>query len=251
MPTTITGYNTFAANTKARSSEVNENFSNHRSTLLPINADTQTASDLSHDLGSTEHRWRDIYADKLYLAGDTTAGIYFKSTSTGNSAFYSGNVKMLEAHTAVAMILKQNKSVSGGAAGTDGNATTSSWTNITTSTITCHGGDIFVTLVPGENTSTAGYLGVQGNGANPSSFRGEYRILKDSITVYQTRLYLQITGATSTLALNSIDIPCGAITYIDTDATAGTHEYDFQLRDASPAGELTGVSRIRLYCREW
>lgn len=72
MPTTITGYNTFAANTKARASEMNANFSNHRGTLLPINTNTATASDSSHDLGSTEHRWRDLYADSINLQGATS-----------------------------------------------------------------------------------------------------------------------------------------------------------------------------------
>lgn len=72
MPTTITAYNTFIAASKAKADEVNTNFSNHRGTLLPINESTFTASDLTHDLGSSEHRWATVYSQGLYIYGQTT-----------------------------------------------------------------------------------------------------------------------------------------------------------------------------------
>jgi len=61
MPNTITGYTTFTPGTKAKSAEVNENFSNHRGDLIPINTDTATASDDTHYLGTEEHRYKRIY----------------------------------------------------------------------------------------------------------------------------------------------------------------------------------------------
>lgn len=61
MPSTITGYNTFSPNTLIKSSEINDNFSNHRGDLIPINSDTATASDNAHDLGKSEHRWKNAY----------------------------------------------------------------------------------------------------------------------------------------------------------------------------------------------
>lgn len=69
MPNTITSYVTMVAGTKARASHVNTNFSNHRGTLLPINEDTQTASDATHDLGSSEHRWRNLYLQNAPFVG--------------------------------------------------------------------------------------------------------------------------------------------------------------------------------------
>lgn len=58
---TITAYNTFVAGNKARASEVNTNFTNHRGHLVPINTDTTTASNNTHDLGATDRQWRNIY----------------------------------------------------------------------------------------------------------------------------------------------------------------------------------------------
>jgi hypothetical protein len=61
MADTITGYTTFTPGTLIESAKVNENFSNHRGDLVPINSDTATASDNTHDLGSPSHRWSELF----------------------------------------------------------------------------------------------------------------------------------------------------------------------------------------------
>ena len=88
MPTTITAYNTFVAKTKIESAKVNANFSNHRGSLLPINEDTQTASNLTHDLGSTEHRYSNAYADSVFLS-ETTSGwsLHDDTSAVGDLVF--------------------------------------------------------------------------------------------------------------------------------------------------------------------
>lgn len=86
MPTTITSYVTFVAGTKARASHVNSNLDNHRGTLLPINSDTQTASDATHDLGSSEHRWRNIYLQNAPFVGGLQLSRFEIET------FYDGSV---------------------------------------------------------------------------------------------------------------------------------------------------------------
>lgn len=58
---TITTFNTFVAGTKARASQVNENFSNFRGHSLPIDPNTATAVDATYDLGASDRRWRNIY----------------------------------------------------------------------------------------------------------------------------------------------------------------------------------------------
>lgn len=69
---TITVYNTFTAGTKARSAEVNTNFSNHRGHQLPINTDTASSSDNEHNLGSSDHRFARAYVNVgSYSQGDT------------------------------------------------------------------------------------------------------------------------------------------------------------------------------------
>ena len=76
MPTTVTTYNTFVAGNKARASEMNANLDNHRGTLVPINSDTSTASDATHDLGQATHQWRDLYVSRnIYQAGSPVASV--------------------------------------------------------------------------------------------------------------------------------------------------------------------------------
>lgn len=58
---TITSFFTFIAGTKAKAAEVNTNFQNFRGHLLPTNTDTTTASDITHDLGASDKRWRTLY----------------------------------------------------------------------------------------------------------------------------------------------------------------------------------------------
>lgn len=66
MPNTIASFFSFSPATKARASEVNVNFSNFRGALIPINSDTVTASNNTHDLGSSEYVWNSIYLNGLY-----------------------------------------------------------------------------------------------------------------------------------------------------------------------------------------
>lgn len=74
---TITTFYTFTANTKARASEVNYNFSNFRGHMIPIDPNTQTSIDNTYDLGSSENRWANLYATSVrqtngYFVGATT-----------------------------------------------------------------------------------------------------------------------------------------------------------------------------------
>lgn len=70
MPSTITSFTTFVAGTKARATEVNANFSNFRGDLIPVNADTASSSDNTHNLGLSSHQWKDFYyAGEVYWNG--------------------------------------------------------------------------------------------------------------------------------------------------------------------------------------
>ena len=92
MPQTITSFPTFSPNTKARSSEVNTNFSNFRGSIIPIEENTAAASNLDHDLGAVDHWFRSGYMVRLFLGG-STSGWYFDPTTTGylNLGFNSLN----------------------------------------------------------------------------------------------------------------------------------------------------------------
>jgi hypothetical protein len=64
------------AGTRARAQHVNTNFDNFRGHLIPINADTATASDATHDLGSSEHRWRSIYLSNSPFINGVQSGSF-------------------------------------------------------------------------------------------------------------------------------------------------------------------------------
>lgn len=75
MPQTVTSYFTFVRKTPARSSEVNQNFNNYRGSILPINTDTQTSSDDTHDLGKNLKRFRTGYfGTSINIRDLTTTG---------------------------------------------------------------------------------------------------------------------------------------------------------------------------------
>lgn len=72
MPSTatITAFTTFSAQTLAKSSEVNANFSNFRGHIIPIEPSTIAAGDAAYDLGETSHRWRDGYLSRAQYIGN-------------------------------------------------------------------------------------------------------------------------------------------------------------------------------------
>jgi len=72
MPETITSFNDFTSTSRARSSDVNSNFSNYRGSLLPISDVTSSAADNSFDLGNSAYNWKN-----LYLSGYIKKDSYF------------------------------------------------------------------------------------------------------------------------------------------------------------------------------
>lgn len=96
MPSTatITAFYSFTANTKARSSQVNDNFSIFRGHLLPIDPNTQTAINNTYDLGSSEYYFRTGYIKTLYQAptdATTSAAVNGFAASPRAVAAFSGS----------------------------------------------------------------------------------------------------------------------------------------------------------------
>jgi hypothetical protein len=82
MGNTITSseFTTFVAGTPAKSGEVNGNFSIYRGGYIPINTDTSSASDLTHDVGAPDHRFRHGYSGSFH----STPGITTVAGTIGN-----------------------------------------------------------------------------------------------------------------------------------------------------------------------
>ena len=89
MPSTITTYSTFVAGTKAKSSEVNANFSNYRGDIVPINEATITASNNTHYLGATDHYWAGLYTGQIdFITSTTTATLVLKGDTTNTTGAF-------------------------------------------------------------------------------------------------------------------------------------------------------------------
>lgn len=89
MPSTatITAFYNFQANTKARSSEVNYNFSMFRGHSIAIDPNTATsAATETYDLGASDIRWRTGYVQSLNLSTSTTTAGLVISGDTANTA---------------------------------------------------------------------------------------------------------------------------------------------------------------------
>jgi hypothetical protein len=78
---TNTSFYTFTPGAKAKASETNNNFSVFRGHIIPINPDTVTSSDNSHDLGAADHRWRNIYVNNAPVIATQTANTVWASGS--------------------------------------------------------------------------------------------------------------------------------------------------------------------------
>ena len=89
MPSTatITAFYSFTALTTVRSSLVNSNFSTFRGHFIPIDTDTATSSNLTHDLGADGHSWRGVYGQYGIFYANTTGSVP-AAPSSGKMALY-------------------------------------------------------------------------------------------------------------------------------------------------------------------
>lgn len=67
---TSTDFTTFASGTRIRSAPMNTNFSVYRGHLLPVDPNTSAAAATgTYDLGSSDHKWRTVYAENIVPSG--------------------------------------------------------------------------------------------------------------------------------------------------------------------------------------
>lgn len=222
MPNTITSYTTFVANTKARASQINANFSNHRGTLVPINSDTTTASTLTHDLGSSEHKWNNLYVGNIRRY-QTVA-----STITAAASYFA-----VSATLTTSLITTTSTPLIG-----------------STITISTDGRPVAIGLKSAGAAPGVISLTFQGGTTNTSyGVEANINFLRDGVTV--SSFSIQKSDVSNGVAVNSIlKIPPSALNDIDFVA-AGTYNYSlsYNLTDITYA---TGVflTKAQLYAYE-
>ena len=101
MPSTstITTFYEFTPQTVIKSSYVNANFQNFRGHILPINTDSASSSNYTHDLGAPDHYWRSSYVQEHYQNQ-----IAFGSTPPANSfnSYFKSDGKKYKMNSAAA-----------------------------------------------------------------------------------------------------------------------------------------------------
>lgn len=78
---TITSFYNFSANTKARASQVNNNFDVFRGHIIPVDPNTATSINNTYDLGASNYYWRAAYINTINVTtlNQTNNNRYFNS----------------------------------------------------------------------------------------------------------------------------------------------------------------------------
>lgn len=226
MPDTITSFTTFVAATKALASEVNTNFSNFRGNLLPINADSASASHITHNLGSEEHRWHFLFSEGVNfrgnsqgsnwtVEGDTTTKSLLFSTGDGTTRFVLNAVRSNITQTGAINISTLGSAGITGIGGVD---------------TTARGRQFRISLVPISGTTGQSVFRYQSTETvfndNRSVILGCFR--DDTISVGNMRI-LSFTGSTAGDQVIQ-DLPLSQFTFIDHNYTAETTTVNYSLK---------------------
>lgn len=247
MPSTatITSFYTFASNTKARASQVNNNFDVFRGHILPIDPNTQTAINNTYALGSTEYRWNNLYSTEINITGATTTGniIVVRDTATttteallkfGTTEISRFNQYGIKKHTLNATTSATYYGLAASPHIAQAYITTGA-TSFPNSTITIStlGNPLEFFFIP--STATTSHISASGS-TEANSF---ISILQNGVTI-----------ATSQLFASTPDVlyPAGSFKFTIPIA-AGTYNFHLTGRAVAASGSIA-INNARFACRE-
>lgn len=244
MPSTatITAFYTFTQNTKARASQVTNNFSAFRGHIIPIEPLTVTSADITYDLGSDEHRWRTGYVKTLDFDRSTsTASATIEAdanTNTGEIVFKLDGVE--KARINASGISKSTNEIFS-------SVFTNSWSTSTMSeiatlslSITGSGRPVRVGLTY-EGGQTAfinniSYVALTANTNTASGICG-FEICRNTVTSVILSTQIKIGNITIGANLPTIRLTPSSLEATDWSATSGTNRYFFRAISTDPIGE--------------
>lgn len=237
---TITSFNSFIANTRARATQVNTNFSVFRGHFIPIDPNTATAANATYDLGSTEWKWRaghfsanlnvdgTISAKTIQFKNVTTAGLYIESNLSGTGMnFIVNNATSGSLNTNGFSRVAQEYTETSGV--NDNTSTT--WTTVFTLSLTsAYGSPIFVGFKAGFVSGTTG-------SDNVFEINNGYftiNVLRDASTINSSKIFGSGGLTTNTYYIG------GSMNFFDQSPGAGAHTYKVEIIDSS-AGSAGNV----------
>ena len=252
MPSTatITAFYEFSANTKARASLVNANFSLFRGHLLPLNTSTATAANNTFDLGSYEYHWNKGYITTLELGSTSTASTTISmdtTTITGEMVFKLGGVEKVRINTNGIYKAPITSATTVASAGQIANSSlinvsfaTVTATTITASklTISSNGRPISIMLI-GATSTGFNDIHVQGYGGVQYAY---LTLLRNGLTIMTSRI-----GNEQTATAYSA-IPSSSFQFLDF-AASGTYVYELSSR-VENAFQSFGIIESKLIAYE-
>lgn len=236
---TITSFYNFSANTKARASQVNNNFDVFRGHIIPVEPLTATSADNTYDLGDFSHRWRYGYFGQTRYGTTSSAygSIYLDSATTASELILSLNgAEKARINTNG---LKRNSVESNGwnttyLASGFLSFNTSAATTFAILSITSQGRPIKFGLNPASlatigttgSTNIGGKINIQGT-TSTSFPTAHFLICRDTTTaiVYDTTFRIVASDFSGS---KQLEMPSSAIQGYDFSVTAGGHTYLFR-----------------------
>jgi microcystin-dependent protein len=97
---TLTAYNSFGSGGLIKSSELNNNFSNLRGHIIPIDGSAASSADNAYDLGDSSYRWANAYIRNLITTSITTNHISVTNFTCTTAVFTTATVTTLVATSA-------------------------------------------------------------------------------------------------------------------------------------------------------
>lgn len=241
MPNTITSYHVFQAKTKARASQVNANFSNHRGTLVPIDPNTAAAAGNTYDLGSTEHRWLGAYVNNLDIRGSTSTVNFTISqdldATAGAVDFKLGSSTIMSIVPAGLLLADMTTAVSSPVNNPPMQANT--YSTFLTVTISCshvHPIEGYVSVI---NATTTAQFAIEANTTSLQAFIRVYRNTTTSIVFYRAYEFSHFTAGVLAIPGNRMELD--NLRFLDNSASSGTNEYVFQYKGPVSSLDIAGV----------
>jgi hypothetical protein len=259
MADTITAFHNFSAGTKARSTQVNTNFSNFRGHLVAIDPNTATAMNLTYDLGTSEYQWRKLWVGEARISGTLSVlGI----TTTANLSAYadgsitSGSFPVKVGTTQIADLkpagpgFKKNLVMFGETAALWTPSAAYSQVTNTTMSITSSGlGPIEVGIWPGNGYS-AQLIKFDAAGVELAEL--DWYWLKDGGTTIGASKWVHASPGWSVTAAGLSDyIPASAFKAVDPNPAAGGHTYQLFAKVLNASNASISFVRYIPYAMEY
>lgn len=235
---TITAFYNFQANTKARASQANINFTNFRGHYMPTSLTTASAANLTYQIGNFDCRWRyGYFAETTYRESNSSWRIYDEGIAgtPGDLVFTKDGTRIMTLTT------KDHTATTAIAATVASSSLTPVIVAGSSLTMATNNRPVYARLTPVIGTSRS-YLMIDPTGSG--AVTGELWLYRNGTAVQgQTVGFLQDTTTS-----NNNYFPVSVIDFYDLNLTTGSNVYDLRMAISDTADKFY-FTNAQLLCR--